>query len=41
MTFTFEEHVEADDSVLPCTFQETDDICTEYKKTKTDDEKLW
>jgi hypothetical protein len=38
VTFTFEEYAEADNSLLPCTFQETDDIYIEYKKTKTDDE---
>jgi hypothetical protein len=30
--------LKSDDSHLPCTFQEIDDFCTEYKKTKTDDE---
>jgi hypothetical protein len=38
-TFTFEKYGEVDDdSPLPCTFQEIDDVYTEYKKTETDDE---
>jgi hypothetical protein len=34
--FTSEEYVEADDNLLPCAGQETDDLCTEDENAETD-----
>jgi hypothetical protein len=38
VTVIMEEHVQSDDSLLPCAVQEVDNLCTEVKTTETDDE---